>query len=359
MSNITPVPSYPSYPVSGIPEPGQDIMAESVSAIYQDIYNRIAFIKAVTENETAYIDNIATKTGLDVSNDELPIFASNFILSTEKNFHQAFEAIDSYLDTASARVDNIDRNVGGECSGDGTNTYDTPKFVVEGDSHHACIEKLDDQLYSTNQALNAIAPVVIDNQSKIVNVANKISTIATTPGIGLSYTSENFIANGDMIDSAISKLDKPIMTNRRINHFNYVQNLLNWRDVVFGESGGATPLAYHYDDLYNSSKINATYSTTNAYDNVNQSFSRSDSTWLYYSNIQAVPSGTNKVKIMYNGEGVVGAYATLSGNYTGTFTPLAIMDSWIDVPTGVQLIVKFYGNAGAKLYNYMILYKEE
>jgi len=357
MSSIDPSPSYGAFPLTDFPEPGDDNDIDQLKTFIDDAFNRIVYIKEAQDADILKMTNSETQTGFDFSTADLPVWASGTVDLTGLTTKGSIEAINTYLSTLISVHTNIANNVGGGVTAASTPVYDTPKYLVDGDSHHTSLEKLDEQIYDTTTSLNTVSPTITENKNRIDNIVDKISDTADQAGTGLNYDSTNFVSNGDKIDAAIGKLDKPTMANRRVGERNFIQTLYNWRDISFGEAGGSSPDAYFYDSLYNDNKINAANSTSLAYDNVDQSFGRSDITWKYFSEIQALPAGTNTIKMRWNGSGTVSPQINFQGSFVAGFVDITAQDTWTAIPAGTQLVVKFDGAVGAKLYDYTLLYK--
>jgi len=336
-TTITPVSGYIDYPIIDVPINGESTDISKVVAILQDIYNRLVYLK----------DNIDTNvTDITAVEDSVTALTAALVISNNN------------IAVNVATLAHLATNIGGGVENATPDNFDTPRYLTNGDTHRVCIEKLDEAIYTVDTALTALSPTVATNTSNIAKLVQKVSDDALDGAEGFEFTDANYLASGDKIDEALLKLDTPILANRRINNFNFIQTIKSWRDISFGEAGGATPANYFYDSLYDNTKINATYSTDNCYNSVTQSFGRDDIGWNYFSNIQTIPSGINRVKLIFNGLGTVTPYINLQGSYSSGFLAMVTVDSWTEIITGTQMIVRFIGSAAARVYNYAILYKE-
>jgi hypothetical protein len=352
MAEITPIAGYGSYPITGVPENGMDNDADELTAIYQDIYNRLVYIKNIADLNTTKIANASTKIGVTFDDATLPVFTSDFLLNINKTIIQALETLDTYLSGVSQKFDNMATNIGGGVEESAPLTYSVPAYISTGDSHHVALESLATELHTANSVLAIAGALLATTVTRVDNIKDKISATADSAGTGLVYTSNNFLIDNMQVDEALSTLDVPTMANRRINERNFRETLYNWRDLNVISTDD-----HYFDSLYNDTKIDAVNSTATAYSFNNQSFGRDDISWTYYSVVKTVTSGTNTIKMKLDGYGTVTPYIAMHGIPGGTFTYVSAYDTWITVPAGVSLIVKIVGGIGARLYSYELLHK--
>lgn len=358
MSTIDPTEDFPNYPILNFPDPNDIADIDELQTFITDIHNRLLFLKNLSNSNTTKLSNAETKIGLTFANSDLPTWVVGSQDFSNKTVKEAIEILNTYISSIDVIINNFKDNIGGNVEGSTPLAYASTNEIDPGDSHHSALEKVDNGVGEAKDSIITISPTIAANEISIANIINKISDTAGDAGVGLNFTSHNFLIDGDKVDAGMSKLDKPIMAIRRITEYNFIQSLFNWRDTAFGESGGSIPNNYYYDSLYNSSKINSENSTANSYDNVDQAFGRDDSSWVYYSEVSAIPAATNRIKIKWSGMGALSFSCNFQGNYAAEFEDLPTEDSWITIPTGTQLVVKIVGGSGARLYSYKILYKE-
>lgn len=354
---LTPVAAFPSYPLTNIPKNKETANATILKDIYQDIHNRLQFLKNTTDDLTTKKVNAETKLGFNFDNSSLVTFTSGVLLSAPATVKNAVEILDTNSGVVSTTLVNLGTNLGGNVQDATPLVYTTPQIISDGDSHHVAIEKLDEQAKTNQTSISTISTTVTTHSGNITNISNKVGDSAELAGTGFLYSSTNFIANNDKLKVCVEKLDKPVFTLRRRSNHQYLYAVQNWRDTAFGESGGVTPNNFHYDDLVNSTNINPTHSTVGAYDSIDQSFGLTSGVWTYVSNIKTIPSGLTKIKIKFNAVGSVTASANFQGDFVTSFVNIPNQDTYVTVTTGTQLVIKFTGAIGARLYDYMVLYK--
>lgn len=325
MQYINPVDSYGVYPVN-FPEKTTNLSSSNdiLLALHTDTYNRLVHLK-----------NKMTTAEANINTAQSDIDTAEAIIATQG----------SSISTLQGDLNTLDSEVGGI---DFSGTY-----ITDGMTHKAAIEAIDNQVgQNSTNIISHTSSINIYGQN-ITSLAGKLSTTALNNVVGFPWTDAAFLASGDKVENAVLKLDQVLIGLKRGNEFNYRQNLSNWLSI------NSTTI-YSYDSFYDESKIYysgiAPSSTAGCYNALRQDFGHNTTSWVFYSVMVPETTGLNRIKIKYNYTGTLVGYATLEG-YSGSYTELTSQDTWITIPTGTELVIKFIGTPASYLYNFMVTLK--
>ena len=346
--SYTPIEQFPLGDVS-IWETGDALSKINLNNITKDLYNRIFFNYQTQVDNTIFFNNLETKLGISVANIgdvTLPTYSTPYLLTGNKSVKTALETLDSGLNSQNTVDININSNVGGNVKNSTKDNYSNNYFILNNDSHHVALGKLDLNLNSTVTTLTTTNTNLTTQTTRINNLKNNVGTNSDTGYI--SYSSLNFIVNGTSIQTIIEDFDRYINGSRRTADYAYKEWVVNWSKIE------SSVIDYFYDTFIDLSKRDLTNTTANI-DIKNQECS--GDTLKYYA-IKTLPSSCTE--------------ASFRINYTGSITiEFNLISSFLDIDmqtvlnqdiftsglvSGSGLVIKItFNSPTAKIFNIAVL----
>lgn len=329
---INPIPAYASYPITGIPVNNEPNSALVLQNIFQNIYDRVHYIKGVTDT-----------LGGDISTVSGSVLTLSGLVS----------ALGASVNTANSYITNMNNNVGGNIKNASKDAFSNNYYFLNVDTYKLCLEKLAVALKTLSDTLAATTPTVATNVTNIQSLVGKISEDALNGLQGFNFSGYPLLVSGENTEDSLKRISKILDTQKRVNDWNFFEGIRNWALTELVDP------QYVYDSMIDESKIyyNALQptSTVNSYDSLYQSFGHALTTWYLYSTLNTIAGTTNRIKLRMQSFGTVAAYASLGG-ISGTYTSL-VENNWVTIPAGTSLVLKVIGSPAAKIYNYALLYK--
>jgi hypothetical protein len=142
------------------------------------------------------IDNIGIIIGESVVISSVT-WASPTYISANDDHHEAIAHLDNALSTRNLRISKLATNTGANADGNNVNYTITNAAIVNGDSHHTALGKLQGQL-------NAVENLTYFKTKVGENVTSAVT----------DFASNHYITDGDSHNVALGKLDLAISSNK-------------------------------------------------------------------------------------------------------------------------------------------------
>jgi hypothetical protein len=353
--NYTPTATYGADPVA-VPASGEGILVATAFAPVKEALNRAAWLKDLAETNEGRLDAALTKLGITVVNPAdtaLPTYAAPFLLVGNKSHQTALETLDSGLSTHNTAITYIATNVGGNVDTATPDAYSSTVYIINGDSLHTAIGKLDGAANTINTAASNANALATANTTRISNIVTKLGVDADLTA-GWTYGSTNFISNGQTLKVNVESIDKTMLGARRTAHRAFWFSAEQALDIVTLQET-LTNAEVFWDDFYDTTKVNVASTCTT---DVQQQKCYGDSTILLESFTSVTTQ--SEIKIVWQGTGGITVKANLIGSTSDPqFTTVSTQDTWVTPASGsgTGVVVKFELGVGAELYNFYAITK--
>lgn len=354
--NYTPTASFPTATPARIPANG-DVWSEALATdeVFQQIHDRLQFNNDKALFNEQIMANLQLKLDVAVSgtgDTALPVFANGFALSsgTPIAVKPAIEAVDAALFGEAAKIVNINTNVGGSVSGSTPPNYASTNFINNNDSHHVSIENLDTAAGVFDASITTLTADLATQTGRITNIVAKVGADADLAA-AFTYTSQNYITNGDSYKTVAGILDSTNFGSKRNAESAYDFTVRNWAAANTNIEGS------HFDTFINTAKASSPQTTATI--DTNRQAASAPATGgdkLYYTTFTASAASVNGAFRLH-----ASAAMTVEFNLIGSFldanmTVIPTEDTFTPAAAaGTDVVIKVTIPDGEELYDIAFL----